>query len=174
MIRTTLAAAAIVVGVGLGARAQEGANFSGVWVMDMTRSESAAQATSDSPKSPIRLEITHAPGSVTIHTLRDGHSETLSYPFDRPIQDAVKPADKSSQRQVINLTARWDGPILVTQTVYSVNGMATTKVDRYRRGAGEREMLVETELQMQHGYESNGRGPAGYGTAKDVYVKEGR
>jgi hypothetical protein len=39
---------------------------------------------------------------------------------------------------------------------------------------GGGEMTVETELQMQHGYESNGRGPAGYGTAKDVYVKESR
>jgi hypothetical protein len=75
---------------------------------------------------------------------------------------------------VINLNARWDGPILVTQTVYAVNGMATTKVDKYRLSGGGREMTVDTELQMQHGYESNGRGPAGYGTAKDVYVKDGR
>jgi hypothetical protein len=174
MRRRILAAAAIVVGVGLSAWAQEGANFSGKWVMDMTRSESAAQASNDSPKSPVRLEITHMPSSVTIHTLRDGNSETLTYSFERPNQEAPKTGDISAQRKVLNLNARWDGPILVTQTVYSVNGMATTKVDKYRLSGAGREMTVETELQMQHGYESNGRGPAGYGTAKDVYVKDGR
>jgi hypothetical protein len=35
-----------------------------------------------------------------------------------------------------------------------------------------REMTIETEMQMQHGYESDGKGPAGYGVAKDVYVRD--
>src|SRR5229473_1675603 len=158
MARRILAAAAVVVvGIGLCAQAQEGANFSGTWVMDMTRSESAAQASNDSPRIPVRLEITHSPSAVTIRTLRDGSAETISYSFDRPSQDIVKTTgDNSTERKVINANARWDGPILVTQTVYSVNNMATTKVDKYRLSAGGREMIVESELQMQHGFESNG------------------
>jgi hypothetical protein len=174
MTRKILAGAAVAVGIGLCAQAQEGANFSGTWVMDMTRSESAAQASTDSPRIPVRLEITHSPSSVTIRTLRDGSSETVSYSFERPNQDVVRTGDNSTERRVINANARWDGPILETQTVYSVNGMATTKVEKYRLSGGGREMIVESELQMQHGYESNGRGPAGYGAAKDVYVKDSR
>ena len=174
MTRRILAAAAVVVGIGLCAQAQEGANFSGTWVMDMTRSESAAQASTDSPRIPVRLEITNSPSSVTIHILRDGSSETVSYSFERTNQGVVGTGDNATGRKVINANARWEGPILVTQTVYSVSGMATTKVEKYRLSAGGREMIVESELQMQHGYESNGRGPAGYSTAKDVYVKDGR
>src|SRR5262245_32422171 len=161
MTRKTFAVAAVVVGVGLGAQAQEGANFSGTWVMDMTRSESAAQASNDSPRVPVRLEISHSPTSVTVRSLRDGRSETISYTFERPKETAVKTSGSVTELQVTSASARWEGPILVTQTVYSVNGMATTKTEKYRLSGSGREMTIESELQMQHGYESNGRGPAG-------------
>jgi hypothetical protein len=98
----------------------------------------------------------------------------VSYSFERtPEAVGTAGSDPPAPNRIIRAHVRWDGPVLMTETVYRVNGMSTTRTERRRLSADGREMTVETELQMEHGYESNGRGPAGYGTAKDVYVKDG-
>jgi hypothetical protein len=175
MTRTMLLSVALASGIELLANAQERPAFNGTWVMDMTRSESAAQAPDAAPKTPVSIGITQRPDALTIQTIRDGHSETVSYSFERVEPEAVGTAgsDNPNATRIIRTLVRWDGPVLVTETVYSVNGMATSKTERRRLSADGREMTVETELQVEHGYESNSRGPAGYGTAKDVYVKDG-
>jgi hypothetical protein len=52
--------------------------------------------------------------------------------------------------------------------------MAVKKIDAYRLSGDGAELTVETELQVQHGYESNGRGPAAYNKAKDFYRRSMR
>ena len=175
MTRTMLLSVALASGMELLAHAQERAPFNGTWVMDMTRSESAAQAVDAAPKTPVRISITQLADVLTIQTIRDGKSEAVSYSFKRVEPQAVGTtgSDNADANRIIKTHVRWDGPVLMTETVYRVNGMAMSRTERRRLSADGREMTVETEIQMEHGYESGGRGPAGYGTAKDVYVKEG-
>lgn len=175
MIRILLLSVALASGIELLAHAQERTAFNGTWVMDMTRSESAAQAPDAAPKTPVRIGIMQLPNVLTIQTIRDGTSETVSYSFERVEPEAVGTAgsDNPDANRIIRALVRWEGPVLMTETVYRVNRMAVTRTERRRLSADGREMTVETELQMEHGYESNGRSPAGYGTARDVYVKDG-
>lgn len=176
MTRTMLLSVALASGIAVSANADERMAFNGTWVMDMTRSESAAQGPQAAPKTPVRVGIAHVAGSLSIQTIRDGHRETVAYSFEPVEPKAVGTAgsDDPGANRVIRALVRWDGPVLVTETVYRINGMAATKTERRRLSADGREMTVDIELQMEHGYESNGRGPAGYSKAKDVYVKDDR
>jgi hypothetical protein len=151
---------------------QQRPNFDGPWIMDMTRSESAAQAADATPRTPVQLAITSSPASVTIRTTTDGKGETIAYTFDPVARAAVAGSRSSEERAIDQTQARWDGASLITVTVYRVNGMSAKKTETRRLSENGREMTIETEMQMQHGYESDGKGPAGYGVAKDVYVRD--
>jgi hypothetical protein len=175
MPRTLLLSALMVASFNAGlAVGQERPNFDGPWTMDMTRSESAAQAVDATPRTPVRLAITSSPGSITIRTTTDGKGETVAYTFDPVTRAAVADSRGREERVIDQTQARWDGASLVTVTVYRVNGMSAKKTETRRLSADGREMTIETEMQMQHGYESDGKGPAGYGVAKDVYVRDSR
>jgi hypothetical protein len=151
---------------------QERPNFDGPWVMDMTRSESAAQAADAAPRTPVKIAITSSPASVTIRTTTDGKGETVAYTFDPVTRAAAVESRGKDERAIDQSQARWDGATLITVTVYRVNGMSAKKTETRRLSANGKEMTIETEMQMQHGYESDGKGPAGYGVAKDVYVRD--
>jgi hypothetical protein len=180
MRHTLLLSALMVLSFNAGwAVAQEKPNFNGAWVMDMTRSESAAQATDAAPRTPVKLDITSSPAALTIRTMTDGRGETVEYTFDTvtrvAVADSRERAESSAKedRAIDQAQARWDGAGLVTVTVYRVNGMSAKKTETRRLSADGKEMTIETEMQMQHGYESDGKGPAGYGVAKDVYMRDG-
>jgi hypothetical protein len=153
--------------------AQEKPDFSGKWTMDPTRSESVAQAADASPHGPVTVAITQTPDEVVIVTDRDGPRERVTYRFDRNGSSAPKPIGTtgSDTRVIEDAQARWDGARLVTTTIYRVNGMATKTIETRSLAENTREMIVETQLQVEHGYESNGRGPQGYTVVKDVYKK---
>jgi hypothetical protein len=154
------------------ALAQQKPNFDGAWVMDMTRSESAAQAANAAPRTPIHMTITSSPSSVTIKTTTDGKGESVAYTFDPVTRAAAPDAGQKEERTIDQAQASWDGASLVTVTIYRVNGMSAKKTETHWLSNNGKEMTVETEMQMQHGYESDGKGPAGYGVAKDVYVRD--
>jgi hypothetical protein len=156
------------------ATAQQKPNFDGSWVMDMSRSESAAQAANAAPRTPIHTAITSSPSSVTIKTTTDGKTESVAYTFDPVTRAAVPDAGAKDERTIDQAQARWDGAGLVTVTIYRVNGMSAKKTETRWLSENGKEMTVQTEMQMQHGYESDGKGPAGYGVAKDVYVRDSR
>ena len=165
--------AAIIASFNAGlAVAQGRPNFDGPWIMDMTRSESAAQAADAAPRTPVLLAITSSPASVTIKTTTDGKGETVAYTFDPVVRAAVADSRGRDERAIDQSQARWDGASLITVTVYRVNGMSAKKTETRRLSSNGKEMTIETEMQMQHGYESDGKGPAGYGVAKDVYIRE--
>jgi hypothetical protein len=176
MPRTSLLSALIVVAsfnAGL-AMAGDRPDFNGAWVMDMTRSESAAQAADAAPRTPVKLAIESSPASLTIRTTTDGKGETVAYTFDSATRAVTADARGGDDRAIDQAQARWDGSSLITVTVYRVKGMSAKKTETRWLSADGKEMTVETEMQMQHGYESDGKGPAGYGVAKDVYVRDGQ
>jgi hypothetical protein len=173
MPRTWILGAMLITSLDAGwAVAQERPNFNGTWVMDMTRSESAAQAADAAPRTPIRVAITSSPTSVTIRTTTDGKGETVAYPFDPVTRPTAPDSPEKDARAIDEAQARWDGASLITVTVYRVNGMSAKKTETRWLSDNGKEMTVETEMQMQHGYESGGKGPAGYGVAKDIYVRD--
>jgi hypothetical protein len=154
--------------------AQERPNFDGPWVMDMTRSESAAQAADATPRTPVKVAIETSASSVTVRTTTDGKGEHVTYTFDPATRADAGGTSGRDERAIDQAQARWEGPSLITVTIYRVNGMSAKKPETRWLSSNGKEMTVETEMQMQHGYESDGKGPAGYGVAKDVYVRDSR
>ena len=132
--------------------------------------ESSAQPADASPKKSVTLTIVHRPAELTIDTETDGRKEPLTYNFDE--RDARPQPIGTAGDTVESALVHWEGAQLVTMTVYRVNGMAVKKTNIHRLSAHGIEMTVETQLQVQHGY--NGRDPAAYTNAKDVYRKSTR
>src|SRR5258706_3799545 len=128
MPRTLILSALLVASWDVGwAVAQGRPNFSGSWVMDMTRSESAAQAADAAPRTPVRLAITSSAASVTIRTTTDGKSETVAYAFEPVTRAAVPTSGEKDERAIDQAQARWDDTRLITVTGYRVNGMSAKK-----------------------------------------------
>src|SRR5262245_36854120 len=104
MTRSTLplSAAVLFVLVNGGAQAQQKPDFNGTWTMDMSRSESAAQGTDVSPRTPVKLIVRQSPADFNVETNRDGTSERLRFVFGQSEpasaagtggrRDAIEPA----------------------------------------------------------------------------------
>jgi hypothetical protein len=157
------------------AQAQTRPTFTGDWTMDMTRSQTAAQRADASPRTPVKITIADHIDSVTISRDVDGHQERATYTFEklplaeRPVGTAGTSAP--SERTVEPVSVEWKEGRLVTTTIYRVNGVPMKKIERRTLSADGREMEVETQLQVEHGYETRSKDPQGYTMVKDVYVK---
>src|SRR5690348_2979076 len=79
-------------------------DFSGVWTMDRTRSEAAAQ---EQPAGDIMVTISQTPASLTIETIRDGTKETAIYPVEQQVTDTAQVPGKRR--------AYFDGSVLVDE-----------------------------------------------------------
>jgi hypothetical protein len=129
-------------------------NFSGDWTMDRTRSESAAH---EQPGDTI-VTLTQTDAILKIETVRDGTKEIAIYPIgDRPNTKEV-----SGKRR-----AYWDGSWLVDEGSVDINGQ--TIAFREVRTADGAEMVVDTTLKVEHGYEL--KGAQTIVTGKNVYVR---
>ncbi len=151
------------------ATGQERPDFTGTWVMDVNRSETAGQAPDMLRRAPVTLIIAQSPDELIIETVANGRRESVKYLFTRR-QDPPRPVGTSGSNDstVQEALAEWKGDRLETLAVLSVNGQAVTKaVSRILDASGE-EMTVETRLVVQHGYDGN---KANVGTAKDVFIK---
>ena len=151
------------------ATGQEHPDFTGTWVMDVNRSETAGQAPGMLRQSPVTLFIAQSPDELIIETEANGRRESVTYSFTRG-QNPPRPVGTSGSKDstVQEALAEWKGDRLETLAVFSVNGQAVTKAVSRTLDPSGREMTVETRLVVQHGYERNG---ANVGTAKDVFIK---
>jgi hypothetical protein len=149
--------------------AQERPNFTGTWVMDVKRSETAGQAPEMLRRTPVTVIIAQSPDEVIIETKADGSRELVRYSFARQ-QDPPRPVGTSGSPDstVQEALAEWKGDSLETMAVLNVNGKAVTKTMSRTLDPSGTEMTVQTRLIVQHGYEYNG---ANVGTAKDVFIK---
>ena len=155
----TVWAAALV--LPLVALAQGKPDLSGTWAMDLERSESAMQG---GPVGPVTVVIKQTPEELVIETRRGENVDSVTY--------KVAPNEKSAgpMEGVPASRAYWDGVRLVTETARPVQGQTvTTKEVRYLNGPTE--MMVESILEVEHGYTL--RGVKTYGMARDVFKKAG-
>jgi hypothetical protein len=154
----------------LQAPAQAPIDFSGVWQMDPSRSESAHQAT---PIGPITLVIKQGATELSIETRRSERhkpaisSETLTFKLDGSENSIV-----GSYGVQIKGKAHWDGTKLITETARNIQGSAVTIMQVFSLDASRKEMTVDNTLTVQHGYQSQSANNTGRG--KDVFIKSRR
>jgi hypothetical protein len=139
--------------------AQTQPDFSGVWQLDNARSDAAAY--SDAP-GPVRASITQSATSIQIDTTTSRGTTSVTYPF--AMADTPPPPGTP--------VARWRGESLLTEAIRDVRGQSVT-VHQTRWLANEgREMIVESVINVQHGYSA--LGAKTYGASRDVFVRAAR
>jgi hypothetical protein len=143
----------------LGLFSQDKTDFSGTWVMDAARSESAHQG---GPVELITLIITQTPSEVRIEKHSDQRNEVATYKFTHP--DSTPPETGG---------VHWNGDKLVVESVRNADGWAARYVETYNLIAKGRELEVETTVAVQHGYTGNRPTDSrkNYPSGRDVYVK---
>ena len=140
----------------LGTVAQTRPDFSGVWHLDNARSDVAAY--SDAP-GPVSASISQTDTEIQIATTTSRGTTSVTYAFAT--------AGRSSTPGTP--VARWQGEALLTEAIRDVRGQSVT-VQQTRRLASEgREMIVESVINVQHGYSA--LGAKTYGAARDVFVR---
>lgn len=137
--------------------AQDRPNLSGTWALDPNRSESLA---SGAPPPPT-LSIRHDATELVIEAVRGSQREVTTYGFEGT------PSPRADQPKVGKWS--WDGSRLVTDRIAEVQGKTVTARQIYSLVASGKELVVETTVEVQHGYTL--RGTKNYATAKDVYAR---
>lgn len=145
--------------VGLGASAQTRPDFSGVWQLDLSRSE--ASAYSDAP-GPVSLSITQSDAELRIATTTARGTTEVSYAFAT--------ADRRPPPGLP--VARWQGDALLTEAIRNIRGQSVSVQQTRRLDNDGREMIVESVVNVQHGYSVSGAKT--YGTGRDVFVRASR
>ncbi len=130
--------------------------FSGVWVMDATRSEAAA---GEQPVNAV-IAITHSGSMLKVETVRDGQTGVVTYPI------GAAPIDTTEVSAVRR--AFWNGPVLVDEGSVDINGRTIGYREARMQGAEGDEMIVETTLKVERGYDV--KGAHTMVTGKNVYV----
>jgi len=161
--------------------AQTRPDFSGTWRMDASRSESAMQAE---PVKSMTLVIRQSPSEITIETITERGKTTETYslnPSGSATAKTASDADKTGSATektagttekttgATEKTARWQGDVLVTDVVRDVRGQSVTAQQSRRLAASGNEMIVESIVEVQHGYTLSGA--KNYGAGKDVFVR---
>jgi hypothetical protein len=152
---------------GLQGGAQETTDFSGVWQMDLSRSESAHQAV---PIGPVTLIIKQNATELSIETRRaQKHkpavsSETLTFKMDGSENSIA-----GNSGEPIQTKAHWDGTKLITETSRNINGSTVTTMHVFSVDASGKELTIDKTLTVQHGYQFAGANNTG--TGKDVFIK---
>jgi hypothetical protein len=174
MTRSTLpiSAAVFLLLANGAAHAQQKPDFTGTWIMDMSRSESAAQGTDVSPQRPVKLIVRQSPADFNIETDRDGTTERLRFVFGQSESPVATTGRRSADVEPAGV--EWRGSDLVTTTVYRVNGMPVKQIRTHHLEPNGGEMTVETRVDMQHGYESDHPEYKSGTIVKDVYTKGDR
>ena len=142
------------------ARGQDRANLTGTWTMVPERSESPAQ---DPPVRSIVLDISQSDATLTVNANRDGKTTATSYPVDNTRTPAAGTVGAGTTR------AYWEGPRLVAWRAGNVQGQTVSIRDTYELNADKSELVVETMVEIQHGYTM--KGAKNYATSRDVFTK---
>src|SRR5262245_54831293 len=138
-------------------------DFSGTWVMDPARSESA-RAPDANRITSATVTIAQTPEEVRLDSIRNGVHEFARYPLVAPESPRAVGTTGS-----VGSVVEWDGDTLITLTPHEVNGMAVTTTERRTLSANRKEMTVVTSLQIQHGYQ--GQNAQNYSApVTDVYI----
>jgi hypothetical protein len=132
--------------------------FSGIWVMDRTRSEAAVQ---EQPVGPVTVTISQTGSALRLETTRDGKTEVAIYPIG---PNPSMAAEVTGVRR-----AFWDGQTLVNEGSKDIQGKTIAFREARTVSADGAEMIVETTVKLEHGYEM--KGAQTIVTGKNVYVR---
>jgi hypothetical protein len=142
-----------------GISAQARPNFSGAWHLDNARSDVAAY--SETP-GPVTVSIAQSDQEIRIATTTSRGTTSVAYPF---ASDATPPPPGTS-------VARWQGEALLTEAIRDVRGQSVTVQQTRRLASDGREMIVDSVINVQHGYSA--LGAKTYGASRDVFVRTPR
>lgn len=143
--------------VGSPLTAQDRPDLSGTWTLDPSRSESLASGA----QPPTTLTIRHAVDELTIDADRNGRHDVMTYQFER------SRSPEAEERRVGKWS--WDGSKVLTDRIAEVQDKTVTARQTFSLTASGAELVVETLVEVQHGYTL--RGTKNYATAKDVYTR---
>jgi hypothetical protein len=135
--------------------AQPQPDFSGTWKRDATRSDSA---TSPELAGPVTLTIVQKADELQIERETSRGKATDVFRFAR--------ADKPTMDGAV---ARWRGETLVITVLRDIRGQSVSTEQAMTLKVDGKEMLIESTVNVQHGYTS--RGSKSSATGRDVYVK---
>lgn len=136
------------------------ANLTGTWTMIAERSESPEQTP---PVKSIVLDISHSDAALNVSANRDGRTSATSYPIDNAPTPAAGTVGAGTTR------AYWDGRRLVTWRAGNVQGQTVSIKETFEINADASEMIVETTVEIQHGYTM--KGAKNYASSRDVFTK---
>lgn len=133
-------------------------DFSGLWTMDPARSESAAQET---PTTALAMEIVQTGTSLQVETSRDGKPQMATY--------RIEPTPTASTELTGQKRAFWDGGKLVSEGSVDIEGKTIAFREVRIPQANGGEMVVETTVKVEHGYQMTG--VKTMVTGKNTYVR---
>jgi hypothetical protein len=136
-------------------------NFSGIWLLDVSRS---ASASSGDAGEPVKLGIKQTDDEIVIETTRDGKPSTRTFRIDAAAQPGSNAAISETAR------AYWNGLKLVTEGAGTVQGQTVSSRETLSLNPAGTEMTVERLVVVQHGYSF--RGAQNYASGKDVYTRQ--
>jgi len=142
--------------------AQQRPDFTGRWVLDEQRSESAHY-----PEfvGPVIVVITQSDHDVRLEVTRGADTTTETYRIYPSAEAAA-----SVPPVVPSFRSHWEDARLVTDTVRNVNDATVrTKESRALSSDGS-EMTVEATVIVEHGYTLEGA--KNYGHGRDVYKRQ--
>jgi len=134
-------------------------DFSGTWKLDLTRSDSAAHSPAP---GPVTVEIAQSPTQIRIVTTTTRGSNTMTYALVAGDEPTLASTTGSP-------SARWQNEALLTDAVRDVRGQSVTVQQTRRLSADRNEMVVESIVNVQHGYTL--AGAQTYGASRDVFVR---
>ena len=142
--------------VTISATPQSPPDFSGSWRLDLSRSD--ATAHTDAP-GPVVVDIKQSQSEIQIATTTSRGTSDLTYVFVPP--DAPPLGSRPN--------ARWRDDVLVTNSVRDIRGQSVTVQQSRRLSASGNEMIVESIVNVQHGYTVSGAQT--YGVSTDIFVR---
>lgn len=129
-------------------------DFSGVWTLDTTRSETLFNSGTIDART---VTIAQEGDTVTITPDPGGGRGAATFTGASPAED---------------LAVTWRGPAMITLSTLTVNGQVVTVRRSRTLSPDGAEMVVETAVAVHHGYEPGG--PLPESSARDVYVRSAR
>ena len=140
--------------------------FVGSWALDPARSGSSHAA------APERIDtasqkIAYGTGELRIEAMRNGKEYQVRYAVDAPADP--EPVGTVGGDTGVGLIVKWDHNELTTATPMQINGKTITIYERRTLSPDLREMIVETSIRVEHGYEGQGINQSK--PIQDIYVK---
>jgi hypothetical protein len=141
-------------------------NFSGKWTLD-TSGSGIPGDPADGVAPQVTLVVTQSPDQLRVQTQVDEEIESVSYSFDDP---ATPVGTSGSDRVRMDAAyAEWrDGRLEMTREL-TISGKAVTQKQTWSLDPTSRELIVEMDLLVQHGYEALAPESVQKGRTRAVY-----